>query len=93
MPNKLLRTTCKGCFRFLSIRKRGLCGRCVREVYGEKPVQTRHRPKGRPDFNGIPPLAEPTEALPGTEAKIRAMAERVARDLAVFHPDDGRLQG
>lgn len=32
----------------------------------------------------------PTDALPGTEAKVRVMAERAALGLELFHPDDAR---
>jgi hypothetical protein len=32
---------------------------------------------------------EPTNALPGSERKIRIMTERAARREALFHPRDG----
>lgn len=32
---------------------------------------------------------EPTEALPGTELKIRVMTERAGRREELFHPHDG----
>ena len=42
------------------------------------------------DFNGPGLLpGEPTDALPGTEKKIRVMAERAARREQLFHPQDG----
>jgi hypothetical protein len=33
--------------------------------------------------------AEPTQALPGTLAKVAAMEERAKRGEALFHPADG----
>ena len=36
----------------------------------------------------LPP--RPTTALPGTRAKIRVMARRVARDYQPFHPRDAK---
>lgn len=42
-----------------------------------------------PDEMGDPPLAaEPTDAPPGTEDRVRVMAERVARGESPFHPLD-----
>ena len=35
---------------------------------------------------------EPTDALPGTEKKIRIMTERVTRHEQLFHPKDGLRQ-
>jgi hypothetical protein len=35
--------------------------------------------------------AQPTEALPGTEQKIRVMIERAGRREALFHPMDGLI--
>jgi hypothetical protein len=41
------------------------------------------------DFNGGYQLpAEPTQALPGTEEKIRVLAERFDRHDALWHPQD-----
>ena len=36
-------------------------------------------------------LPEPTSALPGSEQKIRVMAERAARRQQLFHPMDGLI--
>ena len=43
------------------------------------------------DFNGpgFPPV-EPTAARPGTDEKIRVLAERYARREQLFHPRDAK---
>ena len=35
------------------------------------------------------PLAEPTEAAPGTPEKVAVLRQRYERGLALWHPDDG----
>lgn len=43
------------------------------------------------DFEGPSSLpGEPTDALPGSEQKIRVMTERAARREQLFHPQDGQ---
>src|SRR5436305_1269802 len=37
------------------------------------------------------PAQEPTQALPGTEEKIRVMIERAALREQLFHPLDGQV--
>ena len=37
----------------------------------------------------LAPAGEPTDALPGSEVKIRIMIERAARGEPLFHPQDG----
>jgi hypothetical protein len=34
---------------------------------------------------------EPTDALPGTEAKVEVMRSRLLRGLRIFHPDDADI--
>lgn len=42
------------------------------------------------DFFGPASMpGEPTDALPGSEQKIRVLIERAARREQLFHPDDG----
>jgi len=42
------------------------------------------------DFMGPAVLpGEPTEAVPGSEKKIRVMMERASRREQLFHPEDG----
>src|SRR5687767_12671696 len=46
-----------------------------------------------PEFDGPASLpGEPTEALPGSEKKIRIMTERAARREQLFHPLDGLIR-
>ena len=42
------------------------------------------------DYDERPTPKHPTNALPGTEAKIRVLEERVKTGLALWHPDDKR---
>jgi hypothetical protein len=35
-----------------------------------------------------PPPERPTDALPGTEERVRIYAERVSRGRSIFHPRD-----
>ncbi len=44
-------------------------------------------------YNRVGRLPTPTTAMPGTEEKIKVLAERWARGEALFHPDDARLSG
>lgn len=47
-----------------------------------------------PDSSTVPPLpAGPTDAMPGTEDKVRVMAERAERGECIFHPDDPVWEG
>lgn len=39
-----------------------------------------------------PPPDEPTDALPGTAAKIAVMAARLAAGQTLFHGDDARIE-
>jgi hypothetical protein len=38
------------------------------------------------------PATQPTEARPGSEEKLRVMAERLARGEQLFHADDMNLR-
>jgi hypothetical protein len=42
------------------------------------------------DFNGTPPACQPTEALPGTPAKIEVFAARYAARQQLFNPRDAK---
>ncbi len=48
------------------------------------------RPWSRPATPAPAAPAEPTTALPGSEEKIRVLAERFARGEDLWHPDDAR---
>jgi hypothetical protein len=47
-----------------------------------------HIPK---DMNGEPLVDLPTDAIPGTEAKIQKLIERRLAGKALFHKDDAQL--
>jgi hypothetical protein len=42
------------------------------------------------DFNGTPPACQPTDALPGTQAKIEVFAARYAARQQLFHVRDAK---
>jgi hypothetical protein len=68
-------------------KPRRLCWRCyadaaIRERYTQ--LQRQQRREGR----GRKPLPQPTDALPGTEAKMRVLEERRAAGQELWHPLD-----
>lgn len=86
---------CIHCGREPANRPRGLGWNC----YYKTGVRDRYPPTdgGRWARNGpgqrvrgLALPATPTAALPGTEAKMAVMAERVTRGEALFHPADLR---
>ncbi len=82
---------CLHCDISRKIDSRGLCWKCYREpairsLYPCRRVTTsgtRDIPAGGYELD-----AAPTEAKPGSEAKIAALERRAAAGLAIFHPDD-----
>lgn len=73
--------------------KRGLCKTC----YATPAIKRLYPPRRRTSEVGLPSRrrqlpVEPTEAMPGTDAKIQILEERAARDEYLFHPQDGRDQ-
>lgn len=85
---------CRHCNRVPSNRPRGLCWSCyykpgVRELY---PSTSKFARRGLDDFNGRSPLPEaPTEAPPGSEAKIRILMERARKRQSLWHPADAPM--
>jgi hypothetical protein len=89
---------CRHCHRPKVNRPRGLCWSCyyspgVKDKYPSESKfhctkEANAQDEAENDFTGEPPLDEPTEALPGTEEKIKVMARRAALRLALFHPQD-----
>lgn len=80
-------TPCVHC-GVMGTRPRGLCWRChnqpeVRKLY-------RAATDNGVPYTGGSRRGEPTNALPGTEEKIRVLEERAAKGLALFHPQDAR---
>ncbi len=47
--------------------------------------------KSSPPHRRLPP--GPTDALPGSEEKVRVLAERARQRLALWHPLDARFPG
>src|SRR5438874_1522881 len=84
---------CRHCNKVRSNRPRGLCWSCyyspgVREQY---PSTSKFARRGVKDFNGRTKLGEPTDALPGSEEKIRILMERARLGLSLFHPQDATI--
>lgn len=85
---------CRHCHRKEVIRPRGLCWTCyytpgLKDHYPSTSMFAR-RGVGIDGRGQIP--AEPTDAPPGSEDKIRVMEERAARGESLFHPDDRQSQ-
>ena len=83
------RVKCRHCQVRLRCRSKGLCSTCsstpsIRAMYASEVN------RGVEDFCGAPPLAEPTDTIPGTESRIAVYQERAAAGLAVFHPRDAK---
>src|SRR5579871_5882294 len=82
---------CRHCHRAKSSRPRGLCWACyytprIRDHY---PSTSKFARRGPGNFNGIAPPADyPTDAYPGSEAKIRILMQRAGSQQSLFHPLD-----
>ncbi len=82
---------CRHCQRKKANRPRGLCWTCyytpgLRDRFASTSKFAR---RGVGNFNGLPPLPDqPTDALPGSEEKIRVLIDRAAKRQALFHPAD-----
>jgi hypothetical protein len=82
---------CRHCHKANSSRPRGLCWACyytprIRDHY---PSTSKFARRGVGNFNSDAPLADyPTEAIPGSEAKIRILIERAHSMKSLFHPLD-----
>lgn len=71
-------------------KHRRLCDRCGRDpaIRCLYPTSKFAR-RAEPDTHATRPLpAEPTDALPGTEDKLRVLADRAARREQLHHPRD-----
>lgn len=86
---------CRHCGRTRYMEARRLCHRC----YKDPAIRPLYRPKGGPDGGGMRgiglgniqslPLPEsPTDARPGSEAKIAVLAARAAAGRRLWHPRD-----
>lgn len=82
---------CRHCQARPVNRSRGLCWTCyytqgVRDLY---PSTSRFgRRSCVPDFLRAAPLPAPTDALPGSPEKVRVLADRACKGLALHHPLD-----
>lgn len=86
-----VRPVCRHCGERVVTRPLGLCWRCYYspargDYYSKSPSSNR----GIRDHYGTRPATECTDALPGTEEKMVAMAERARKGEALFHPRDAR---
>jgi hypothetical protein len=84
---------CLHCQRRPGIRCRGLCKLCYRLL---TQAQRKCYPLGFRGEQGIVSghgrlPAEPTDAVPGTEKKIRVLMARAERGEALFHPRDATM--
>ena len=80
---------CKHCREWKEPRRRGLCADCYRNQNIRKHYPPAYYREELPAYFGEP--LTPTDAAPGSEAKIRVMAERAAMGLGIFHPRDRRI--
>ena len=82
---------CRNCGRAPGTRARGLCWAC----FQKRGVRRRFpmlRKSFRPDrCEGRPMPPTPTNALPGTEAKVGVFRRRAARRMQLWHPQDARI--
>ncbi len=78
---------CRHCGEYRRLHRRRLCSPC----YYRPGVRRRYDPKVVPPGSRVGRLpGRPTEAVPGSEAKIQIMIARVARGERPCHPDDAR---
>lgn len=87
------RPPCRHCGGRYSCRPRGLCWPChrdgaVRALYPVKDSPHSRRGVGNGVMASAPPPSEPTDALPGSEAKMAVLAARAARGESLWHPSD-----
>jgi hypothetical protein len=89
-------SSCRHCHLGRVSRPRGLCWHCyytagVRDHY---PPTSKYSRRGVGNFCGdtpLPPL--PTDAPPGSRAKVEVLMERAARHQTLWHPDDATAAG
>jgi len=90
------RSPCRHCSLLRVVKRRGLCHRCyytkaIRRLYSDN----RKRGAGSVGNDWVRPTPlpdEPTDALPGTEAKVEVMRARFAERQSLWHPEDARGQ-
>lgn len=87
---------CRHCKAVRRVKGRGLCFRC----YTTPSILKKYRAANRGRAGQSPvavhvvdplPAPGPTQAVPGTEEKIRVLEARVAAGQELHHPNDARL--
>jgi hypothetical protein len=84
---------CLHCGKYRRIVGKGLCTTCYLNpaIWASYPVLGYRMATGQADTHrGLPLPEEPTDALPGTEEKMRVMGDRAANHRQIFHPLDAR---
>jgi hypothetical protein len=88
------RPPCLHCERRLAAKgRRGLCLSCWhdRGIRKRYPMKPGGHGKGR-DCTGARPLPEPTDAPPGSEAKVKVLARRARLRQELWHPEDKQVR-
>jgi hypothetical protein len=86
---------CPHCKKDKVCQTRGLCTSCYSdiEIRAQYPLRGRQATFGPGNFYGPgKPGAAPTSALPGSEAKIAVLTERVRLGQKLWHPEDGKIE-
>lgn len=90
-------TVCRHCGVKPISRPRGLCWPCYYTpgVLALFPITSKYarRGSGQGHRMNAPHAATPTHAEPGSDEKIRVLAERAARGEQLFHPEDVGTHG
>ena len=86
---------CRHCQCRPGRRNKGLCARCYsdRGVRATYPTQSRYGRRSDVGAPGIRRVPEPTDALPGSEAKILVLIGRAERGESLWHPRDANFAG
>lgn len=81
---------CRHCQKMRASKSRQLCYRCfsIPDIRDSYPPNERYGPKGEDFYRQVPLDPVPCPHPPGSEGKIAVLAERVSRQLALFHPHD-----
>lgn len=87
---------CRHCKQMRLLRPRDLCSThyedlAIRALYPTRRAPSNNRGAGLDDVPGVVPYSlppSPTLAAPGTEEKLRVMAERLKKRQSLSHPDD-----
>lgn len=78
---------CVHCGRKRACGAKQLCRAC----YQDPQIRDLYAGKGTASRLGANPPQTPTDALPGTPARVEAMARRVENREHLYHPDDARI--